>query len=441
MTKLVKGHEEIHVYVEYPIDNPILVDEGEDVSEGVQPLAVEQGPMGYYSDYSDDDDHDGGEFYSFYDSDDMYANDQTFNNEDESTEVVASYVGSRRVGKEPIIEHSPEVFTVSDGSDSGGSGGGRSALDDEVELNQGVWDFVEDNSDNWDGKDDDDVVEPCLMGTGVMNSDYKSEELHSLVESSSDDELGYNSDDISEDDRSTHVGNVKASRARDKAIEYVDGAYIQQYNQLWEYCEELRRFSLGSIMLMKAAKATYKQEFDRVMDEQKEIDADAYNWLDVHSTTKWARHMFSEDGLTDTILNNMCESFNNRILKFISKLIISMSMLRANHITNHWPEYVETKWCDFSLAHIKRRPIGRPKKKRAREPNEPTSKRVGISKQCKACGKLGHNRRSCKDEIGGNSSLPGTTNRISTYNKKHKCTIIGQDSLSHTICTTPGQHA
>ena len=41
MTKLVKGHEEIHVYVEHPIDDPILVDEGEDVSEGVQPLAVE----------------------------------------------------------------------------------------------------------------------------------------------------------------------------------------------------------------------------------------------------------------------------------------------------------------------------------------------------------------------------------------------------------------
>ena len=41
-----------------------------------------------------------------------------------------------------------------------------------------------------------------------------------------------------------------------------------------------------------AAKATYKQEFDRVMDELKEIDADAHRWLDSHSTTKWARHMF-----------------------------------------------------------------------------------------------------------------------------------------------------
>ena len=66
---------------------------------------------------------------------------------------------------------------------------------------------------------------------------------------------------------------------------------------------------------------------------------------------------------------------------------------------------------------IKRRPLGRPKKKRVREPNVPTSKRAGISKHCKACGKLEHNRRSCKGEIGGNSSLPDTTNRTNTYNK------------------------
>ena len=32
MMELVKGYEEIHVYVEHPIDDPLLVDEGEDVS-------------------------------------------------------------------------------------------------------------------------------------------------------------------------------------------------------------------------------------------------------------------------------------------------------------------------------------------------------------------------------------------------------------------------
>ena len=57
---------------------------------------------------------------------------------------------------------------------------------------------------------------------------------------------------------------------------------------------------------------------------------------------------------------------------------------------------------------IKRRPPGRPKKKRAREPNEPKrghSGGLGIAKRCKSCGKIGHNKKSCKGEIGENSSL------------------------------------
>ena len=50
------------------------------------------------------------------------------------------------------------------------------------------------------------------MGTGVMISDYESEELHSLVESSSNDELGYDSDDKSKDDNMTHVGDEREQK-------------------------------------------------------------------------------------------------------------------------------------------------------------------------------------------------------------------------------------
>ena len=77
-------------------------------------------------------------------------------------------------------------------------------------------------------------------------------------------------------------------------------------------------------MFWRAAKTTYKKEFDKAINELKEIDVDAHSWLNAHTITKWARHMFSEDGLTETILNNMCESFNSGILKFKSKLIISI---------------------------------------------------------------------------------------------------------------------
>ena len=57
-----------------------------------------------------------------------------------------------------------------------------------------------------------------------------------------------------------------------------------------------------------------------MMDKLKDINASAHSWLDAHLTTKWAKHMFSEDALTDTIVNNMCESFNSRILNSVLSL-------------------------------------------------------------------------------------------------------------------------
>ena len=42
MTNLVRDHEEIHMFVEHPVDDPILVDEGENIGEDVQLLVVEQ---------------------------------------------------------------------------------------------------------------------------------------------------------------------------------------------------------------------------------------------------------------------------------------------------------------------------------------------------------------------------------------------------------------
>ena len=60
------------------------------------------------------------------------------------------------------------------------------------------------------------------------------------------------------------------------------------------------------------------------MDELKGIDDDANSWFQDHSTTIWAKHMLSEDGLSDTVLNNMHENFNNRILEFRSKPIITI---------------------------------------------------------------------------------------------------------------------
>ena len=58
---------------------------------------------------------------------------------------------------------------------------------------------------------------------------------------------------------------------------------------------------------------------------------------------------------------------------------------------------------------IKRRPPGRPKKKRTREASEPAGRKAGISKQCRSCGQIG--------QIGGNSSIPSTTNKTTVAKK------------------------
>ena len=77
-------------------------------------------------------------------------------------------------------------------------------------------------------------------------------------------------------------------------------------------------------LFWKADKATYKRAHERAMNELKEVDKDAFKWLQSHSTTIWARHMFKSDGQSDIVLNNKCESFNNKIVKFRCKPIITM---------------------------------------------------------------------------------------------------------------------
>ncbi|XP_075651970.1 uncharacterized protein LOC142622399 [Castanea sativa] len=103
-----------------------------------------------------------------------------------------------------MTQHPSEDKDVADNSDGGGDDGEGSGLEDEDVVNPDNMKFVEDSSDSWDGSDED-IIEPVQMGAGVMNSDYESEELHSLEESSSDDDIRDDSDDSSEDELKTPV--------------------------------------------------------------------------------------------------------------------------------------------------------------------------------------------------------------------------------------------
>ncbi|KAL0008235.1 hypothetical protein SO802_009737 [Lithocarpus litseifolius] len=173
------------------------------------------------------------------------------------------------------------------------------------------------------------------------------------------------------------------------------------------------------------------------MNEMKDIDEGAYVWLKGHITIVRARHMFKSDGLSDTVLNKMCERFNSRKLKFRGKPIISTATekyingcYKISTYTVCYEPMIDPingqhMWILIGLPpmqpSIKRRPLGRRKKKRVLEPNElkrAHSKGLGIAKRCESCGKLGHNKRSYKCEVGENSSLPGGLNQRQSRPKK-----------------------
>ena len=230
MTDLVISHEEIQVFLEHPVDNPILVDEGEHVGADVQPLVVEQNLLGCGS-------NDEGSDNSNYGSEDYYNNNEDNNEDyievdaeqvyfrresntpmteevdnDNVVEVDAVEVYSRRAGKKPITQHPSEDKDVTDSSDSGGGDGEGSGLEDEDVVNHAKREFLEDSSNSWDGSDED-VTEPVQMGAGVINSDYESKELHSLKESSSDDDFGDDTDDGSEDELKTPMGKGRGQKS------------------------------------------------------------------------------------------------------------------------------------------------------------------------------------------------------------------------------------
>ena len=42
----------------------------------------------------------------------------------------------------------------------------------------------------------------------------------------------------------THISQSKDYSAKAKAMDILEGSHIEQYNMLWDYCEELRRSNL-----------------------------------------------------------------------------------------------------------------------------------------------------------------------------------------------------
>ncbi|XP_049399742.1 uncharacterized protein LOC125863780 [Solanum stenotomum] len=76
--------------------------------------------------------------------------------------------------------------------------------------------------------------------------------------------------------------------------------------------------------LWKAASATTVRWFGERMVEIFYLDPEAAIWLRDKSPSEWSKSHFSEDAKCDTLVNNICECFNNMILDARDKPIITL---------------------------------------------------------------------------------------------------------------------
>nr|KAJ0219418.1 hypothetical protein LSAT_V11C300120670 [Lactuca sativa] len=68
-------------------------------------------------------------------------------------------------------------------------------------------------------------------------------------------------------------------------------------------------------LLWDCAKASTVQQFQRSMEEVRKLNNDVYEWLKNIPPQHWSRSHFTGRAHTDAMLNNMCESLNNKIVE------------------------------------------------------------------------------------------------------------------------------
>uniref|UniRef100_A0A2N9H765 CCHC-type domain-containing protein n=1 Tax=Fagus sylvatica TaxID=28930 RepID=A0A2N9H765_FAGSY len=214
-------------------------------------------------------------------------------------------------------------------------------------------------------------------------------------------------------------------------------------------------------LFWRAAQATYIQEFEKVMSELKEVDVGAHKWLEELPLKTWTRSKFTGNAKSDALLNNMCECFNSKIIEAREKPIISLvedirlylmrrfqynregilkiqselclkirkKVFKLKQGSNKWEvawagellfevkDFFESftvdlneKSCTCQRWKLTGGHLGGLRKIESEslmnQKLEPSLEELALSKKCKKCGKLGHNKRSCKGEVGGNSKLP-----------------------------------
>ena len=88
------------------------------------------------------------------------------------------------------------------------------------------------------------------------------------------------------------------------------------------------------VALWRCATATTVKEFEKRMQDMKELDKEAWEYLAGIQPTQWTKSHFTPRAIFDCYVNNISESFNSMILKARDKPIISMlEWIRVRLIT------------------------------------------------------------------------------------------------------------
>ncbi|KAL3502076.1 hypothetical protein ACH5RR_036525 [Cinchona calisaya] len=113
------------------------------------------------------------------------------------------------------------------------------------------------------------------------------------------------------------------------------------------------------------------------------IDQDVAKWFHDKPPAEWSRAFFSTVPKCDTLLDNLCENFNSKILAAKELGIVSMVKWQRLYLLNTYlacysptihPISVQIPWVDTKkLAPLPPnygRPAGRPKKRRRKSADE-----------------------------------------------------------------------
>ena len=105
--------------------------------------------------------------------------------------------------------------------------------------------------------------------------------------------------------------------------------------------------------LWKAAKATTHAQFIRRMEGIAELDVDAIKWLEDKNPAEWSRSHFRTFPKCDMLLNNICESFNSKILDAREGSIVVMMEALRHVVMQRMQEnrdIVRKKWSKFGFC-------------------------------------------------------------------------------------------